>query len=712
MNVVESRLRCLFQRASLADHYVGEESMAYRNNVTLRHPLERGVVSQWEEMELVWNHAYHRLRASPEQQPVLMTDSVLNPSANRYRTVETLLETFTVPAVFVADTPSLCLYAVGSSTGLVLESGYSATYAVPVIKGAVMHSAVTRLDLGGNDLTIFLLRLVESRGSFFPPAKRELFAAVKEKLCYVARDYDEEEGALRDFARSSAMTRSYNLAGDTVTLQPERFQCPESLFQPSWLRVDAVGVHHLIHTAIDRCPPDTHHALYTNILLAGGNTCFPGFRQRLGVELSELCPPETHVSIHAPDNRQTLAWRGASEFCLSLDVADEWITAEEYRENGVGIVDRKRSVLTEHSENRERTKNNRCVADDSVRKNSNDWHHPVFDVSRTSCGVGGTTASRNTLYRGRKIFPSKPSVPSFHGNAIPGLPQPMSSGLRSGKLSRGTIFTTPAQGSNRGCIFSHHSVTSMLHVQKVGDDVRSPAPATCRNNEPCPRCPPQTPRVWTEDSDDDQGDNKYELAPLNLSAKSRRYDAENKTDFASFRKLSLFDHLMDEVSTFGSLVQPPSDSDDSDNSSWLTNQSQDSSVLDRMKEDELLPWHGLSGLRRNESIDIDQLKNPTSSGTKRASQVKAEPAGDSDCTRTRPGPVPEAAGDSDCTRTRPGSVPEAAGDSDCIQTWPGPVPTIHITTCLTPNSSVTSPCQQDPAAFTESPTSVQFLFQE
>ena len=350
-------------------------------------------------MELVWNHAYRKLRADPQQQPVLVTESVLNPLANRRRTVETLLETHRAPAVFVADTPSLCLYTVGSTTGLVLESGYSATYAVPIIEGAVLHSAVTRLDLGGNDLTIFLLRLVESRGSFFAPAQRHQFAAVKEKLCCVALDYDAQKAAVESRAgrqQRPDVTLSYNLAGEILTLQLERFQCPESLFQPSWLRVDAAGVDRLIHTAINRCPADSHQALYNNVLLAGGCTCFPGFRERLGVELSKLCPEGTHIDIQSPGNPKTLAWRGGSEFCLSPDMADKWITLKEYREEGVAILDRKRGILTKGWESQQ-TRCSQHTIDDSVHKQSQNSQHPVeSNISRTSPGMGSTNISRTS----------------------------------------------------------------------------------------------------------------------------------------------------------------------------------------------------------------------------------------------------------------------------------------------------------------------------
>ncbi|XP_070194423.1 actin, cytoskeletal 3-like [Littorina saxatilis] len=175
-----------------------------------------------------------------------------------------------------------------------------------------------------------------------------MFAEVKERLCYVAMDYATEEQAVTEFAgkpQSSGIKQSYNLPSETITLETERSQCPESLFQPNWLRVDALGVHQLIHNAIDKCPRDSNAELYGNILVTGGCTCFPGFLERLEVEVKKLCPDESLVNIHAPDNRKTLAWRGGSELCASKNAQDKWITRAEYEEKGENIIERKRTIF-------------------------------------------------------------------------------------------------------------------------------------------------------------------------------------------------------------------------------------------------------------------------------------------------------------------------------------------------------------------------------
>ena len=99
----------------------------------------------------------------------------------------------------------------------------------------------------------------------------------------------------------------------------------------------------MVHSAIQSCDPDIRTLMYQNLVLAGGNTLFGGFADRLSYEMS-YASPGIRVKIHAAANaieRSCSAWIGGSIVASLGTFHQLWISKKEYEESGASVLEKR-----------------------------------------------------------------------------------------------------------------------------------------------------------------------------------------------------------------------------------------------------------------------------------------------------------------------------------------------------------------------------------
>ncbi|KKN49780.1 hypothetical protein LCGC14_0639260 [marine sediment metagenome] len=320
--------------------YIGEEAMELKGIMNLNYPIEHGVVGDWPAMERLWHYTFYTdLRIDPSEYPVLLTEAPLNPRLNREKMAEIMFETFNVPALYIATQAALSLYASGRTTGCVIDIGDGVSHIVPIFEGFALSHAIQRIDLAGRDVTTYLQRLLRQNGySFTTSAEKETVREIKEKLCYVAID-PEKEIILSN--KVAGMEKAYMLPdGETITIGIERFLAPECFFNPAVLGKELAPLDDVIVGAISDCDVDLRRDLYSNIVLSGGSTMFPGIKERLSREIKEQVADSIAVRIIAPPERMYSVWIGGSILSSLKTFHRMWITRRDYKEVGPQVIHR------------------------------------------------------------------------------------------------------------------------------------------------------------------------------------------------------------------------------------------------------------------------------------------------------------------------------------------------------------------------------------
>ncbi|XP_062148660.1 actin-100-like [Alnus glutinosa] len=319
--------------------YFGDEAQARRGILSLSYPIEHGIVRNWEAMERLWEHTFDKeLRVNIEEHPVLLTEAPLNPKTNREKMVEIMFEGFEIPATYIAIQAVLSLYASGRTTGIVMDSGEGVTHVVPIYEGYALPHAAQRLDLAGKDLTDYLTKILTEEGYIFTTsAEREIVKDIKERLSYVAMDFEKELGVSRP--ECSELDKQYEFPdGEVITIGAGRFKCPEVLFDPRMVGMESGGVHEIVLRSIRRCDMDIRREMLGNVVLSGGTTVIPGLADRLAKELTLLAPPGVRVKVVAPPERKYSVWIGGTILASLSTFQQMWITKEDYMESGPSIV--------------------------------------------------------------------------------------------------------------------------------------------------------------------------------------------------------------------------------------------------------------------------------------------------------------------------------------------------------------------------------------
>lgn len=357
---------------SVVEHPVLKESQSRMpqsldpHDTSAHHPLRRGSVTNWDQMEQLLNHTFSQ-SSYPENgsingMPVLLTEPPLCDPKDREKIAQLMFETFKAPAVCVANSAVLSLFASGRTRGVVLESGAAVSSAVPIFEGFALPHATLQIHTAGQDVTKHMQDELIKKGYTLD---FDIVRDMKEKLAVVTvpngsggaaaegGNVDPAEFELPDGSMITVDTASRTGSAGSLLFDSSPRTTVGGLVagQSAGAAAEGGGLAALVHKSIIMCDKDLRDDLFSNIVIAGGNTMTPGFLERMKYELVRISQLGTSANL-VPDSRGSergynsqrkhAAWIGGSMFASLSTFNQVTITKQEWLESdNSSIVHRK-----------------------------------------------------------------------------------------------------------------------------------------------------------------------------------------------------------------------------------------------------------------------------------------------------------------------------------------------------------------------------------
>ncbi|XP_069061904.1 actin-like protein 7B [Pleurodeles waltl] len=319
------------------ENYIGQELKEAKIPLKPVNPLKHGIVVDWDIVQDIWEYIFRaELKLPTDEHAVMVSDPPLSPTTNREKYAEMMFETFCTPAMHIAYQSRLSMYSYGKTSGLVVECGHGVSHAVPIYEGYTLPHITGRVDYAGDDVTRYLMKLLNESGNNFKEEHLHLIEEMKNKCCYVSSELDYEMGL-----PVSEYMVDYELPdGQRITLGKQRFLCSEMLFKPSLIGLSQPGLHTLTVNSLNKCDATLKKNMMNSILLCGGCTTMEGFPERFQREMNHACPDEKPLISFSPDRRFSV-WTGGSILASLKSFQQLWVYKKEYDERGPSVIYRK-----------------------------------------------------------------------------------------------------------------------------------------------------------------------------------------------------------------------------------------------------------------------------------------------------------------------------------------------------------------------------------
>ena len=335
----------LFVLRDYDNYYCGYDALYGGTSLDLKYPrLENnGIIDTSEEglkdiRSLLKYIIEDKMKSSNQTNNVLIVDSLFTTAKERAAMADILFNDLKIYQIHFEPQSLMTLYSTSKTSGLVVESGEMTTEIVPIIENYVITDGISAFPIAGREITKRLeieyknLLHVNNVDNHYWMSQR-----IKEKYSQIFESAEEFD----NFTKSNDFQKQeYSLPdGNKFEIGKEVYEFPEAIFNPSIINFNCKNLPQTILESINKCDISCRKELYNNIILGGGNTLINGFGKRLKIEIDKNSGKKNGCGLVEIEERKYSAWTGASGLCSLSSFSDNWISKEDYLENGEKIFE-------------------------------------------------------------------------------------------------------------------------------------------------------------------------------------------------------------------------------------------------------------------------------------------------------------------------------------------------------------------------------------
>lgn len=309
--------------------YIGDNAYSKLEMLSLKETLQPdGVTYNFDVMEEIYDYIFNsEMRLDTSEFSLIMTEMLFNPKTNREKLTQIMFEKYNVESFYLNNQCFFSLLNDNISTGIVVNCGHGKTRIAPIIDGILGENA-SILDVGGKTINEYLTTFYRDKGYLYEDKKQinwqKDIETIKRNHCLVAQDFENE---LAHFE-----TKEFNnFNQDNIILDRECIQSCEILFNPTQLGIPA-GISDSVFDIIENFSPDIKKTLFQNIILCGGCSELPGFKERIQQDITKSVPEATNVRVKGTHARSLAPWNGASLFACTNELRQQFLSKEDFNE--------------------------------------------------------------------------------------------------------------------------------------------------------------------------------------------------------------------------------------------------------------------------------------------------------------------------------------------------------------------------------------------